>query len=104
MEKDYKKMWDDLRAFIEDTKKEYDDDKKDFGALGSLLAGMMMMAFDVVLAQMELLETGTAHCVICGEELKEGEKVFCDSCKAENEELQEASLLGSLIYNKEHDS
>ena len=104
MEKDYKKMWDELRAFIQNTKSEHENNKDDYAALGTLLAGMMMKAFDVVLAQMERLETGTAHCVICGAELKKGEGIVCLKCKAENEEFTDDSLFGGLIYNNKDNS
>lgn len=104
MDKDYKKMWGELRAFLNERKKRHDELIPEYAMLGSMLSEMMIRAFDVVLAQMERLETGEVRCFVCGALLKAGEDYVCKECCLKVDEVKNNALLNELLFNSDNNS
>ena len=77
MEKDFRKMWGEMREVAEaGAKAKYDD-----GKISSvLIGGVAQTVYGVVLKEMDRIERGYAECDKCGCRMEKVESTVCEEC------------------------
>ena len=100
MEKDYKQMWDKLRASINDFKRNHEKKGIGYGMIGEILGDITYKTYNFIGAEMDRIETGVAHCIQCGAVLENSDDFVCDKCYAGVEDWYKTYDWGGLLFKE----
>lgn len=90
MEKDYKQLWNDLRAYMQEKVLKFVEKQNTLDIFTYLFGTQITTTYEALMKEMDKMENGIACCNRCGKEITQEGAVLCDEClNKQTEEIKD---------------